>query len=99
MDLISLVSITLALIPIIYVLLVSRKSIAAYFRILKKRDVAIPDEAQKDTEYERILKSVASLEYATQPNTGKHHPEKVYLSRAHLIRTETNFYNLINSLK
>ena len=97
MEFISVLSISLALIPIIYVLWVSRKSI---FRTLKKRKSVVPIEDKHNvSEYEKILKSVCSLENATQPNNGTHHPESVYIDRANRIRRETEFYNHINSLK
>lgn len=99
MELISILSISLALIPIIYVLWVSRKSIVTYFRTLKKRGlVASVNDNHNFSGYEKIQQSVSSLENATQPNQGTHHPESVYLDRANRIRRETKFYNHINSL-
>lgn len=50
------------------------------------------------TEYERIQNSTIELESDFQPNSGDHHPEEVYVKRSELIRKETSWFKLVNSL-
>lgn len=50
------------------------------------------------TEYGRIQNATKELESDFQTNFGVHHPEEVYIKRANLIRKETSWYKLVNSL-
>jgi hypothetical protein len=99
MDKATIISMVLALAPILYMLIISRKSIISLFCSLRKQDAASTKNHSIPTEYEKILKAVGGLENAVQPNTGIHFSETVYLNRANYLRKETKLYNLINTLE
>lgn len=99
MDKITIISMVLAFVPILYMFIISRKSIISLLRSLKKPNVPSTVNQPISTEYEKILKAVGRLENAAQPNSGIHYQEAVYLNRANYLRKETNLYNLINTLE
>lgn len=53
---------------------------------------------EKQTEYDRIVAATNEMEMDFQPNTGIHHSEQIYLNRSQMIREQTGWYKLINSL-
>ena len=99
MDIVSIIGMVLAIVPILYMLIISRKSIGSLFRSLRKPEITAAITPPVQSEYEKILKAVGGLENAVQPNTGIHYSETVYLNRATYLRKETNLYNLINTLE
>lgn len=101
MDKITIVCLVLALVPIVYVLWTTRKSIPVVVKRISHSPIQNPqpEDSVKKSEYDCLLEKVNEIEMDFQPNSGTHYSEETYLNRANLLRTETHLYSLINTLK
>lgn len=97
MDKITILCIVFAVIPMAYMLWALRHDFHTAIRYRKISGVG-QSGGIESSEYDRILAAVKDVEMESQPNSGKHHSEETYLSRAGLLRRETHLYKLINSL-
>lgn len=97
-DSLTILLIILSIVPLFAIVLGLWHEISNF---MSERRIELSEKSmssEKQAEYERIAAATKELEMDFQPNTGIHHPEEVYLNRAELIRKETHWYNMINSL-
>lgn len=97
-DKLTLFLFLLSLVPLVAIVYGVVRELNYQCGVRRKMKVANMAHGGGLAEYDSVLAATRELEMDFQQNTGVHHTEQTYLNRSELIRKQTHWYDLINSL-